>query len=121
MCYYVAEGNNAWLDNVRLKEPQTSPQMDTPNQPFVIDLLKPLPFSLPTDLNCIFILGTAKPKDTWRKKPLESGYHVKQRTKPQKRAVNKCAGRKSRAQPRVSFKLGVNKDAAGLNIKTHPR
>ena len=94
--------------------------MDTPNQPFVIDLLKPLPLSLPTDLNGIFIVGVAKLKDSWRKKPLESWYHVKQRTKPQKRAVYKCADRKRRAQPRVSFKLGGSKDTAGLNIKVHP-
>ena len=47
-------------------------------------------------------------------------YYMKLRTKPQKGAMKKCSGRKRRAQPRVSFERGINKDAVGLNIKVHP-
>ena len=77
-------------------------------------------FSLPIDPNCIFIVGNAGSKEKWWKKSIIPGYHVKQRTKPQKRAENKCSGRKRSVQPRVSFERGINKDVAGLNIKIHP-
>ena len=116
----VVEENNAWLDNVRLKEPQTFRQMDIPEKPFIIDILKPLPFSLPTNLNHIFVVGNAESKGKWWKKSMTPRYYVKQWTKPQKRAMKKCLGRKRSAQPRVSFERGINKDAAGLNIKVHP-
>ena len=113
----VVEENNAWLDNVRLKEPQTPRHMDSLKKPLIIDLLKPLPFYLPTNLNCIFVVGNAESKGKWWKKSMISGYYVKQWR--QKRTMKKCSGRKRSAQPRVSFERGINKDA-GLNIKVHP-
>ena len=86
--------------------------MDTLEKPFIIDLLNPLLFSLPTNLNCIFVVGNAE--------SMTPRYYMKQWTKPQKRAMKKCSGRKRSAQPRVSFERGMSKDAAGLNIKVHP-
>ena len=91
--------------------------MDTLEKPFILHLLKPLLFSLPTNLNCVFVVGNAKSKGKWWKKSMFPRYYVKQWTKPQKRAMKKCSGRKRSAQPRVSFERGINKDVAGLNIK----
>ena len=93
--------------------------MDTPEKPFIIDLQKPFLFSLPTNLNCIFVVGKAESKGKWWKKSMTPRYYMKQWPKPQRRAMKKCLGRKRSAQPRASFERGINKDATGLNIKVH--
>ena len=84
------------------EEQQSPTSMATTKQAFIINLLKPLPYPLPTDQIYVYIFGEINAQGEWLRKTSISWFHVL---------------REGRIKVEVVHDKG---DGVPFNIKTHP-
>ena len=87
------------------EEQQSPTSMATTKQAIIINLLKPLPYPLPTDQIYVYIFGVINAQGEWLRKTSISWFHVLREGKIKVEAVHD---------------KGAHGDGVPFNIKTHP-
>ena len=86
-------------------EQQSPPSMDTTEQAITVNLLKPLPYPLPTNQIYVYILGEIKSQGKWLRRMLIPWFH---------------ALHEWRIKVGIVHKRGAHGDGVPENIKLHP-